>query len=224
MCEFLWFRLLTLSGLVLDDVSSVRSVMFGVRSSCSLLSVSASGVANVGGSNNTLVVVSFPTSVGLAPGSDSVCVNFFASVSNATFVSAGSRLLFVGSVTGFSPLTVLAGSAGASVVVTVSGLGLDAVNSVRSVMFGRAGCGAPTVAASSFSNYGGGSSNNTLHFVRLPSVGLNSSSHQVCVGFTACKAGLVSSVGSEFLLLGESFFSAFLIFSFLFIFSFRFIC
>ena len=52
-----------MSGLGLDAVGSVRNVMFAVGSSCLLLSVSASGVANIGGSNNTLVMVSFPTSV-----------------------------------------------------------------------------------------------------------------------------------------------------------------
>ena len=146
---------MSVSGVGLDAVNSVRSVAFAVGSGCASPSVFASSFVNAGSNNNTVLSVSLPVSVGLDPGSYSVCVNFFASVSNATFVSAGSGLLFVGSVTGFSPLTVLAGSAGASSVVTVSGLGLDAVNSVRSVMFGTAGCGAPTVAASSFANYGG---------------------------------------------------------------------
>ena len=79
---------------------------------------------------------------------------------------------------------MLAGAAGASTVVTVSGLGLDAVNSVGGVAFAvGTSCSTPTVSASAFVNSG---TNNTLLVVSLPvSVGLVANSYSVCVNFLA---------------------------------------
>ncbi|MDR3410941.1 MAG: hypothetical protein P4L87_08380, partial [Formivibrio sp.] len=185
----------TITGLGLDATNSIRAVKFSVGTSCASPTVSAQSFANVGGSGNTQLSVALPTGTGLSAATYSVCVDLLAGTAG-TYVNAGSGELFVGSVTSFSPLTVLSGAAGASTSVTITGLGLDATNSIRAIKFAvGTSCASPTVTAQSYANVGG--SGNTQMSVTLPSPGgLGADAYSVCVDFLAGTAGTYVSAGS----------------------------
>ena len=173
----------TVSGLGLDATYSVGLVQFSIGSNCTnaTTSVTALSLANVSGSGGTALAVTQP-STGLPPGLYSVCATVKADPSNK-YQNVGNGTLYVPTATSFSPTTVLAGSQGALAPIIVTGVALDTLYSVRSVMLVLgSSCASPTVAVQGFVNVGG--SGNTLLNVTLPSGnGIAPGNYSICLSY-----------------------------------------
>lgn len=206
----------TISGVALDAVQSVRAVRFERGLSCSAASnnnstvviAAVGGMSDVSGGNRTLLQVVVGGS-GLSAGVYSVCIDYVANVAQGNYVAVNSsQLLYVGAVSGFAPATVLANRGDA--VVSVVGAGLDAVLSVRQVRFepGGNGCTVSSGGAASGTVVASGSmsanSNGTQLFVGVGGIGLAPQLYSVCVDFVANVNGSnFVSAGSGVLYVGE---------------------